>query len=99
MQTYIPLRFHFKRFGVSFEEVSAVPTHPLVPVYRALESLTPSPDAGVLELCKNKFQTQIAIARHLSESNSYIPALNSYKAALLLGKSISNQCMVSQQIF
>ena len=75
--------------------MSAVSTHPLVPVYRALESLAPSPDAEVLGLCKDRFQTQIVIARFLAESNNYIPALNSYKAALLLGKSISNQCMVS----
>ena len=76
-------------------DLSAVTTHPLVPVYHSLESLTPSPDTRVMELCKDRIQTQVVLSRYLAENSCYIPALNAYKTALLLGKSISNQCMVS----
>ncbi|KAI6649247.1 Tetratricopeptide repeat protein 37 [Oopsacas minuta] len=94
IQTYISLVFYFKPFGIYFEDFSVVTEHPLALVYRTIQTLKQSPDTELIDLCKDTLQTQIALCRYLVKIDSYIPALNSYKTALMLGKSISNQCMV-----
>ena len=74
---------------------SAIQEHHLTPIYQGLSSLTGTPDPQLVDMCKNKFHTQIVLCRYLAGRDSYVQTLNGYKTAILLGKSISNQSMVS----